>query len=63
MKVKGVVVRQLGTKYPRYKFIYPINYGYIPNTKAEDGEEIDAYVLEESTALSEYEGKVIGNCK
>lgn len=57
--VKVVVDRPLGSKHPRYNFIYPINYGYIPDTKAEDGEEIDAYVLGESNALSEYEGTVI----
>jgi len=37
--------RPLGTKHPKWEFYYPVNYGYIPNTKAPDGEEIDAYVL------------------
>jgi inorganic pyrophosphatase len=37
--------RALGSKHPKWNFIYPINYGFIPNTKAPDGKEIDAYVL------------------
>ena len=39
------VDRKLGDKHPNFDFIYPINYGYIPNTLSEDGEEIDAYIL------------------
>jgi len=37
--------RPMGCKHPKWNFIYPVNYGYIPNTKAPDGEELDAYVL------------------
>lgn len=37
--------RPLGTKHPKWNFIYPVNYEFIPNTKAPDGEELDAYVL------------------
>lgn len=37
--------RPLGTKHPKWRFIYPINYGFIPDTLAADGEEIDAYLL------------------
>ena len=44
-KVNVVVDRPLGSKHPKHGFIYEVNYGYIPNTKAPDGEEIDAYVL------------------
>ncbi len=33
--------------------------GYIPNTKAEDGEEIDVYILGENKPLYNYEGTVI----
>ncbi len=32
-------------KHPQYGFIYPINYGYIPNTISGDGEELDCYIL------------------
>lgn len=44
-KVNVVIDRPLGSKHPEHGFIYEVNYGYIPNTKAPDGEEIDAYVL------------------
>jgi len=37
--------RPMGSKHPEHGYVYPINYGYIPNTKAGDGEEQDAYVL------------------
>jgi inorganic pyrophosphatase len=50
----------LGSKHPKYNnFIYPVNYGYIPNAVAGDGEEIDAYILREDIQLAEYEGRVI----
>lgn len=37
--------RPMGSTHPRHGFLYPVNYGFVPNTKAPDGEEIDAYVL------------------
>lgn len=45
-KVNVVVDRPLGSKHPKHGFVYEVNYGYIPNTKAPDGEEIDAYLLD-----------------
>jgi len=44
-KVNVVIDRPLGSKHPKHGFTYEVNYGYVPNTKAPDGEEIDAYVL------------------
>ena len=44
-KIHIEIDRPLGTRHPKWNFIYPINYGFIPNTLAADGEEIDAYVL------------------
>ena len=35
------------------------NYGYIPNTLAPDGEEIDAYVLGVDKPVKSFKGKVI----
>ncbi len=51
--------RPLGSKHPKHGFIYPINYGFIPNTISGDGEELDAYVLGEFSPLDAYTGKVI----
>ena len=44
-KVSVVIDRPLGSIHPKHGFTYEVNYGYIPDTKAPDGEEIDAYVL------------------
>ena len=37
--------RPMGSKHPKWGYIYPVNYGFIPDTKAPDGEELDVYVL------------------
>lgn len=57
--VKVVMDRPLGSKHPKHGFIYPVNYGYIPNTVSGDGEELDAYVLGEHEPLNEFTGKVV----
>lgn len=59
---KNVLVkmdRPLGSKHPKHGFIYPVNYGFIPNTISGDGEELDAYVLGEFSPVDTYNGKVI----
>lgn len=33
--------RPIGSRHPKYDFFYPVNYGYVPNTKAGDGKAID----------------------
>lgn len=44
-KVEIVMDRPLGSKHPKHGFEYEVNYGYIPNTKSSDGEELDGYYL------------------
>lgn len=51
--------RPIGTKHPKHNYFYPVNYGYIPNTKAPDGEEIDAYILGSFKPLEDFTGKCI----
>lgn len=51
--------RQMGSHHPKHGFIYPVNYGFVPNTISGDGEELDAYVLGEFEPLDEFIGKVI----
>ena len=51
--------RPFGSKHPKHGFIYPVNYGYIPNTVSGDGEELDAYVLGEHKPLDTFTGKVV----
>ena len=58
-KVKAVMDRPMGSKHPKWNFIYPINYGYIPNTISGDGEELDAYIVGIFEPVEEYEGKCI----
>lgn len=51
--------RPMGTRHPKHGFIYPVNYGYIPNTISGDGEEIDCYVLGVFEPLEKFKGKCI----
>ena len=37
--------RPLGSKHPKHGFKYDLNYGFIPNTLAEDGAPLDAMVV------------------
>ena len=57
LKIK--VDRPLGSKHPKHGFIYPINYGYVPNTISGDGEELDAYLLGVFDPVDTFKGKVI----
>ena len=51
--------RQLGTKHPKHGFMYMLNYGFIPNTKSADGEELDAYLVGVFEPVEEFDGHVI----
>lgn len=57
-KVTVVMDRQMGSKHPKHGFIYPVNYGFIPNTISGDGEELDAYVLGVFKPLESFDGVV-----
>ena len=57
--VSVVMDRPLGSKHPKHGFIYPVNYGYIPNTISGDGEELDAYVLGFQEPINKFTGKCI----
>lgn len=43
--VKVKIDRSLGSKHHKHKFIYSFNYGFVPDTTAGGGEEIDIYIL------------------
>lgn len=51
--------RPLGSKHPKWDMIYPVNYGYVPNTISGDGEELDCYVLGIFEPLDAFTGKCI----
>lgn len=55
--VHVVVDRPIG--YQHGDIVYPINYGYIPGIIASDGEEQDAYILDVSEPLTEFDGQVV----
>ena len=49
--------RPLGSVHPRYPdHVYEVNYGFVPNTLAPDGAEIDAYVLGVAEPLESFKG-------
>ena len=58
-KVLVKMDRPLGSIHHKHGFVYPVNYGYIPNTISGDGEELDAYVLGEHSPLETFEGVVV----
>jgi len=57
--VQVTMDRPLGSNHPKRGFRYEVNYGFIPDTKAPDGEEIDAYILGVDTPLKKFSGKCI----
>ena len=57
--ITAKIDRQMGSKHPKHGFIYPINYGYIPNTISGDGEELDCYILGIFEPIESFTGKCI----
>ena len=52
--------RKLGSKHPKWNFTYELNYGFVPNTLNDDGEEIDAYIIAGiDEPIDEFKGKCI----
>ena len=58
-KVNVKIDRPIGYKKEKYEMIYPVNYGFIPDTVSGDGEELDAYVLGVFRPIESFEGVVI----
>ena len=59
-QVTVVIDRPLGSCHPRHPdLVYPVNYGYVPNTEAGDREALDAYVLGVTVPISSFIGEVI----
>ena len=57
--VQVIMDRPMGSSHPKHGFKYEVNYGFIPDTKAPDGEEIDAYVLGVDVPTESFEGKCV----
>lgn len=59
--IKVVFDRPLGSVHPKYpEMIYPVNYGYVPDTRAGDGDEIDVYYLSADRPLKTVAARCIG---
>ena len=58
--VKVIVDRPLGSYHPEHKdMYYPVNYGFIEEIMAGDGEEQDAYILGVDVPVKEFTGRII----
>lgn len=57
--VEVKIDRPLNSKHPKHGFVYELNYGFVPNTLAADGEEIDAYVLGINEPIKEFKGRCV----
>ena len=57
--LKVEIDRPFGSKHPKHGFVYPVNYGFIPNTVSGDGEELDAYLLGVFEPVEEFDGECI----
>ena len=58
--VTVTVDRPLGSYHPEHKdMYYPVNYGYIEEIMALDGEEQDAYILGVNEPVDKFTGKII----
>lgn len=58
-QVTAKIDRAFGSKHPKHGFIYPINYGYVPDTVSGDGEELDCYILGVFEPIEKFTGECI----
>ena len=59
-EVSGVIDRPIGSKHPKHDdIIYKVNYGYINELIAPDGEKQDVYLLGINKPMKEFKGVVI----
>jgi hypothetical protein len=57
--VDVAIDRPLGSKHPEWGFVYSVNYGYVPDTPAPDGEDLDVYVLGVFEPVATFTGECI----
>lgn len=57
--VDVTIDRPLGSMHPEAGFIYPVNYGFLPNVPAPDGEDLDAYILGVFKPVETFTGRCI----
>lgn len=57
--VTATIDRPAQSVHPRWGFLYPINYGFLPGVPAPDGEDLDVYVLNIARPLAVFTGQCI----
>lgn len=57
--VEVIIDRPVGSRHPKHDFLYELNYGYIKDVKAPDGEDLDAYYIGSDKPLKQGRGKCI----
>jgi inorganic pyrophosphatase len=57
--VRIEIDRPLGSRHPKWGFVYPVNYGFVPATPAPDGDDLDAYLLGVFEPVDEFTGRCI----
>lgn len=57
--VSVVIDRPIDSIHPKNGTVYRLNYGFIPHVFSLDGEEQDAYIIDEDSEVKEYRGKVV----
>lgn len=58
-EVSVVIDRPAGSRHPSYELVYPLPYGWIPDTVAGDGEPVDAYIVGASRPQARYFGRCV----
>ncbi len=58
-EVEVTMDRPMGTKHPKFGFIYEQNYGFIQGVPAPDGEDLDAFFLGAGKPLEKVKGVCI----
>lgn len=57
--IEVTIDKPLGCIYSKYKTEFLVNYGFIKDTIAPDGKELDAYVLKINIPLEKFTGQVV----
>lgn len=58
-EVEIKIDRPLNSRHPKHNFVYELNYGFVPDAKAPDGEDVDAYIIGVNEPVETYKGKCI----
>lgn len=59
--IQVTVDRPLGSRHPKHPdILYTVNYGYVPDIYAPDGEQQDVYILGVYEPVWHFTGKILG---